>query len=130
MKFAYKNLYPGQVRPIIPISIYTPDNEVGYFAMVDSGADINLFPAELGEFLGLDIESGTEKTVAGIVQGESRPYYLHAIEIEVGDHRFTTQAGFMPDLSKNGYGLLGQHGFFDQFERIVFKKKEDVIEII
>lgn len=129
MKFKYKKLSSGQVRPIIPISIHTKDSEVGYYAMVDSGADLNIFPGELGEFLGLEVEKGKKQVVAGVVQGEQRPYYIHNVEIEVGGWRYLVPVGFMPDLSRNGYGLLGQHGFFDQFKSVTFKKQKDILEI-
>ena len=64
MKFRYKKLSTGHVRPIIPISIHTANNEVGYYALVDSGADLNIFPGELGEFLGLPVPKGEKKMVA------------------------------------------------------------------
>ena len=38
-------------------------------------------------------------------------------------------AGFMPDFSKSGHGLLGRNGFFDQFSFVKFKILANVIEI-
>lgn len=130
MRFKYKQLSNGQSRPLIPISIHTTDNEVGYYALVDSGADLNLFPGELGEFLGLTVPAGEKHWVAGVVHGEKRPYYLHEVAIVVGEQRYTTTVGFMPDLSRSGYGLLGQRGFFDQFKSVTFRKQQDILEIL
>ena len=40
-----------------------------------------------------------------------------------------TTAGFMPDFSKSGYGLLGRTGFFNTFTFVKFKDADDVLEI-
>jgi hypothetical protein len=39
-----------------------------------------------------------------------------------------TTAGFMPDSSKGGYGLLGRDGFFNEFNFAKFKDAEHVPE--
>ena len=47
-------------RPVIPIIIKNPVNgrTIGYEALIDSGADFNILPAEVGEIIGLDIKNG------------------------------------------------------------------------
>ena len=86
MKFEYKRLSSGVSRPIIPISVRNPDTRkaVRYFALVDSGADNCILGAEIGELIGLTIEDGKPSTISGVVAGQSRPYYIHEVEIEVG----------------------------------------------
>jgi hypothetical protein len=42
---------------------------------------------------------------------ERRPMYFHNVEISVGGNVHPIRAAFMPDLSTNGHGLLGQNGF-------------------
>lgn len=58
MKFKYKKLAPGLIRPIIPITLHYHNQSVTYEALVDSGADMSMFPAQIGELLGIDIKSG------------------------------------------------------------------------
>lgn len=58
----------------------------------------------------------------------SRTYYLHDVEIEVGGWWKKTTVGFMPELSKNGHGFVGRHGFFDRFSFVKFEQPKTVIE--
>ncbi|OHA15357.1 MAG: hypothetical protein A2825_03155 [Candidatus Taylorbacteria bacterium RIFCSPHIGHO2_01_FULL_43_120] len=111
MKFPYKKLSTGHVRPIIPVSISYSDKSVGYFAMVDSGADICIFPSEIGEIIGIDIQNGRKGYVGGITEGEKQPYFIHDVTIDVGGWKYDIEAAFMPTLSKLGHGVLGQIGF-------------------
>ena len=141
MQFSYKR-YPNPngidiTRPVIPITLRNPRAPralwIGYEALLDSGSDRCIFPAELAELLGVDLADSTKTLyVAGVVAGERRPIYLHPIEIEVGGRDgpvFEVLAGFMPDFSKSGHGLLGRNGFFDQFSFVKFKNLANVIEI-
>jgi len=131
MKFAYKQFASGIERPIIPIIIRNPVNQqsVRYQALVDSGADQCIFSGEIGELIGLDITAGTEHTVSGVVAGQTRPYYMHDVEIEVGGRRRPATVGFMPDLAPNGHGLLGQAGFFDLFSFVKFERPKGTVEL-
>jgi len=87
-----------------------------YFALIDSGADVNLFHAELAPLLGLDLTAGERREVGGVVEAERRTYYVHKISLHVGGWKHdNVGVGFMPDLSKSGHGLLGQHGFFNLY---------------
>jgi len=66
MKFEYKRFRvadsPDFTRPIIPILIRNPRDPssaaIGYEALVDSGADYCVFPAEVAELLDIDIMAG------------------------------------------------------------------------
>jgi aspartyl protease len=131
MKFAYKQFASGIERPIIPIIVRNPATEqsVRYLALVDSGADQCVFAGEIGELIGLDVTAGTEHTVSGVVAGQTRPYYLHDVEIEVGGRCRPATVGFMPDLAPNGHGLLGQTGFFDLFSFVKFERPKGTIEL-
>jgi hypothetical protein len=40
--------------------------KVGYWALIDSGADYSIFHADIGEILELDIRSGKKETFGGI----------------------------------------------------------------
>jgi len=131
MKFAYKRFANGVERPIIPVRIWNPatGQSARYLALVDSGADVCIFAAELGELIGLNVVGGTERRVSGVVAGETRPYYLHEVDLQVGPLRRRSSIGFMPDLAANGHGLLGQTGFFDLFSFVKFERINGVIEL-
>jgi hypothetical protein len=112
MRFEYKRyrreLGADIERPVIAIVLRnvrdTTAPVIAYEALIDSGSDRNIFPAELAELLGIEL-TGTDSVhhVGGVVAGESRPIYFHPVEIEVGGlggPTVMTSVGFMPDLSK------------------------------
>jgi hypothetical protein len=114
--FPYTRFRNGIKRPIIRIAIGHKGKELPYYVLVDSGADMNLFHGELAELLGLDLKAGEKQFAGGIVEGDRREYYLHRITLKIGGWaHHNVKVGFMPSLSKNGHGLLGQYGFFDLY---------------
>lgn len=115
MKFKYKS-YGQTLRPVIPVKLKKGSDEIGYEVLVDSGADLCLFHAEIGEALGVDVKSGKQYEVFG-VGGKCSIYYLHKIIIEIGGWPYEIEAGFMPSVAGNvrQYGIVGQKGFFDIF---------------
>jgi hypothetical protein len=141
MRFDYKRYRQEHgadiQRPVIEIVLRnlrdTTAPAIAYEALVDSGSDRNIFPAELAELLGINLtEAGTVRYVGGVVAGERRPVYFHPVEIELGGlggPHFWTMVGFMPQFSKHGYGLLGRKGFFDEFTFVKFKDAEHFLEI-
>jgi len=139
MRFDYKRYQQAAdiQRPVIEIVLRNLRNPlstaIAYEALVDSGSDRNIFPAEIADLLGIELTS-TENVryVGGVVAGERRPVYFHPIEIQVGGlggPAFMTSAGFMPEFSKGGHGLLGRTGFFNQFTFVKFRDAEHVLEI-
>lgn len=115
MKFAYKKITSDVLRPIIPIEIGYKDFFVGYEVLVDSGADLCIFDAEIGELLGIDIKKGERQEVHGITAGPEF-YYLHPVSIKVGGWVYNIKAGFLPSMgSRYNHGIVGQKGFFDIF---------------
>lgn len=103
------------LRPIIPVEICVGSQSVNYAALMDSGADFCIFDAEIGEYLGLDIESGTKEIFGGIQEGGIAYGFLHEVILKVGGWDYRTIVGFSYDIAKYGYGILGQKGFFDIF---------------
>ncbi len=62
MKFPYQQRH-GRFLPIIPIKLKSVSGEwITFDAFVDSGASYSIFTAEIGEILGLDIESLPSRT--------------------------------------------------------------------
>jgi hypothetical protein len=139
MGFEYKRylLPDGETigRPVIPILIRNPRNNeaIEYEALVDSGADRRVFPSEIGEMLGIDIGAGEQQYVSGVIEGERRPMYFHPVEITPGGYSASRilrlVAGFMPDLSDCGHGLLGQNGFLDDVSFVKFRTRTGILEL-
>ena len=127
MKFRYKK-YGQVLRPVIEIRVRgKKDESVRYEVLVDSGADLCLFDAEIGEAVGIKVADGKPREVFG-VGGKASLYYLHTITIEVGGWPYKIEAGFMPQVAGRAmpYGLVGQRGFFDAFVVKFDLHKEEV----
>ena len=108
--FGRKKIY----RPIIPVLIEYGGKKIGYEALLDSGADWNLFPAVLGEIIGIDIEKGKKLAFGGIGGGEFTAYF-HEVTLRVGGWPAKILCGFSGDIPQKSSGVLGHFGFFDHF---------------
>lgn len=137
MKFKYKKFkispspaFPERnnlLRPIIPIIISYNDRKIGYEALIDSGADICIFHAEVGEFLGIPILEAPKEKFGGII-GREAVAHIRKVDVIIGGNLFSSiPIGFSYDLAPHGYGILGQHGFFDIF-KVIFKERADRIK--
>lgn len=80
-------------------------------AIIDSGASICQFQAQIGEALGFDVKKGIESELLGIA-GLSK-IYLHDAGIYLPGGIVTAKVAFSYDLPI--LGLLGMSGFFDAF---------------
>ena len=131
MQFPYKKFKLADrtelLKPIIPIGLLFNGKRIRHEALIDSGADFNIFNAEIGELLGINIRSGKEIKFSGIA-GNPFEVYLHNLTLEVGGWRYKIMAGFSYEISPYGFGILGQKGFFDLF-RIKFIFSKGIIEI-
>ena len=128
MKFKYKKVAPGIIRPIIPIELKVK-NTISHEVLVDSGADRCIFDAQIGEILGLKVKAGRKEHVIGVT-GNEEPLYLHRINIGVGGNYYNTEVGFMYGfyLNQLGHGIVGQSGFFNNFV-VVFDYRKQVVEL-
>ena len=128
MKFRYAK-YDQTLRPVIPVKLKNGDNEIGYEVLVDSGADMCLFDAEIGEAIGIDIKKGKAREVFG-VGGKASIYYWHKVTIVVGGWEYKIDAGFMPSVAGRiiPYGIVGQLGFFEFF-KVIFDRIGEEIEL-
>ena len=127
MKFRCKKIAPRVLRPVIPIELQHQGNSVRYEVLVDSGADICMVPAELGELLGISLRKGKKGIVGGITGG-GQEYFVHEITIRVGGWAQSVEIGFMPSMPPVGYGVVGQKGFFDLW-KVIFDGRRGEVEI-
>ena len=115
MKFRYKNYGQGILRPVIPIEVIFNNKSVGYEVLIDSGSDLNIFSSEIAELLEIDFAKDNKGEVSGIT-GESKQFYFHNLDIKVGGNLYKDlRVGFLEDIGKYAYGVVGQKGFFDIF---------------
>lgn len=114
-------------RPLIPIRL-AYKHSFGKFpvnCLLDSGADKNLFPAQWGEAVGIEIKSGEIITHYGIGSKDIK-CFRHKATLFIGAYKFETEADFSFEQS---FPLLGRDGFFRYFKRITFHEKEHLIEL-
>ena len=137
MKFPYLKLLLPQrseffgsslLKPIIPIRIYFGEKELKYAALIDSGADFCIFDAEIGTYLGINIDTGRQEVFGGIQERGGASAFLHEIIINIGGWDYSTTVGFSSDIAKHGFGILGQKGFFDMFA-VKFDYAKEEIEL-
>lgn len=114
------------LRPLVDIQVnYRHGQMVGLTALVDSGSDYNLFPADICRVLGMSLKKGLLIRIKGI--GDAPPieaYRHYGIKIFFESLTIETFADF--SLAHN-QTILGQKGFFDQFEGIELKRPEEKI---
>ena len=115
MKFRYAR-YGKTLRPVIPITLKSNNQKINYEVLVDSGADLCIFDAEIGRAIGIEVEKGERKEVFGI-GGKASIYFLCPVQIEVGGWLYDIKAGFMTQVAGHmfQYGVVGQLGFFENF---------------
>lgn len=115
----------GEVaRPIIYLLLnYKHGKLLGPMgAIIDSGADYNLFPAVVAEILGINLKKGIEKVNEGIGGKRVKTYRHSGIKMFVEGYSFDTSIDFGKEIS---VPLLGQQGFFDKFRTITFNRQRE-----
>lgn len=126
IKFRYKYIKIGlYYRPIISVVIRHNNISSNYMALLDSGADFNIFHSDLAHIFGIDLSKLKTITFGGINKGSKGVGYLSAITIGVENYLFDTSVIFCDSISPNGYGIVGQNGFFNKFKiRFDYKGKD------
>ena len=109
-------------RPFIPIRLSYAHKmlKFPFNALLDSGADNNLFPAELCEHLGIKLKNKNYQKHIGI-GSQGLDAYRHQVTIWVGSYHFQTNIDFAIGQQMP---LLGRLGFFKFFKQIIFNERE------
>lgn len=129
-QFPYKKIQTKDLTkslPVIPVEIYHNDQLVIYEALIDSGADLCIFPGDLVEALGIDLKDGKEMEFGGIT-GTPAKGYVHGVELRIRGDKYKTACVFSDEIADYGYGILGHLGFFDHF-RVKFEYDIKNIEL-
>lgn len=136
MKFRYQKLplqgahLPWTARPLIPVSLHSEKGSLPapYYALLDSGADTILLPAEFAAHLGIeDLTTGRRGAAIGVA-GQRAVLYYHEVQLQiVGDPtRLDVEAGFSAEVY---IPLLGR-SFFAHFRKVVFMETKERVELV
>ncbi|MGB6691633.1 MAG: hypothetical protein WBE76_27665 [Terracidiphilus sp.] len=114
------NPFPGGQTALRPITVAvlttSAGNRLRCLVCLDSGADSCVLPSSFAPVLGLDLLSMKRNFTAGI-GSSANPTAYETIVIDLGNGIcFSSYVGFTPGLNALGIGLLGQAGFFEQFD--------------
>lgn len=116
-------------RPIIPITLKFNKIELNYLALLDSGADFNIFHADIAKLLKIDLTKLKNPVkFSGIKQGAEGKGYFLSIDVGIKNNFKNTTVVFSSDISENGYGILGQQGFFNNY-KVSFNYASRVIQV-
>jgi len=80
--------------------------------LVDSGASLSIFRAEVADLVGIDIESGRRTLLTGV--GGRIVGYVHELELIVAGVAFPWQVAFSRELQVS-LSLLGRQDCFQHF---------------
>lgn len=121
----------GQERPIVAVTVSVPgQHPVLFDALVDTGADISLFPQSVADRLGLDLSQQPDVIVFAAIGGQCQ-YRLHEVELELrrspDTFRWKGSVGFVG--REMSYAILGTRGFF-QFFDLNYSNSRQTIDII
>jgi len=124
LKFDYIQLGKHK-RPIILVQLGFAGKAVNTPALIDSGADFNLFNIGIAETLGIKLNKQKPIVFGGV--GNKNIHlegYMAVVNLKVfnkGENiNFETPIIFTEQLPENGHALLGETGFFDHLEEVDF----------
>jgi len=109
----------GQVawRPFAQAAICRPGSsqQLRCIVCLDTGADSCLFPTAFATHLGIDLITLKNNVTGGVGSSGNVTYYAD-LEIALGSGiHFKSYVGFTDAMDRQGFGLLGQAGFFEYY---------------
>jgi hypothetical protein len=105
------NYDAGQPSITVPVTLSVGQAQVDCDAKVDTGSSNCIFARNLGEELGLDIETGL-RLLIGTVTG-TFVAYLHEVSLSLASFEFGGLVGFAEDKEFRR-NVLGRRGFIEQ----------------
>ncbi len=101
-------------RPIIPVILIYQKKFVQFEALIDSGADYNIFHGDIAVYLGMKLNKGARRNISGISGGEIKGYE-HRLTLKIEPCAYKTKVVFSNQIPSNSLAVLGNKGFFDKF---------------
>lgn len=128
MIFPYWEVQRGdQTRrlPLVPLRVRGTSEVLDVLALVDSGAEHNVFGLDVAKRLQIPVEDGDPVTIVGI-GGVPVSGRLVRVKLQLGRHQWTAPAIF--SAAANEHAILGQVGFF-AFFTATFRYQEHEMNI-
>lgn len=127
-------------RPIVSLLLKKGGGFLIVYAVVDSGADVCVFPASVARDLEISLPNDKCSSFSGSgdvhqtawfeeIQVTLLPMEGQGIDPNQEPLTFPLYAGFCETLEHVGMGLLGQQGFFSRF-KVTFCNEQDYFEIL
>ena len=113
-KFKYVKI-GNYFRPLIGVTLRNGSQSMNYIALVDSGADFNLFHTDIASLLGIDLSNIKQIDLYGVNDKKPLRGYPAGVEIGINGSFYSSMVVFSPDIVANSLALMGQAGFFDRF---------------
>ena len=110
-EFIYERI-GEKLYPIIPMLVGFEKNWIPVSALVDSGAAISIFNADVGRALCIDVESGRKMEISGI-SGKVFAF-VHKVKLNVGEKEFEAEVAFTDELAVP-INLFGRKDAFENF---------------
>lgn len=111
--------------PFVNVHMHGPGGSRETSALVDSGAEHNVFGLEVAERLGISLDGASPVIVVG-AGGHELDGFLTTVDLQLGPHRWTARTIFS-DAGKRR-GILGQIGFF-AFFTVAFRYDKRELDI-
>lgn len=117
--------HDSQFFPAIPLHIISSKEKFYTAALIDSGAVVSIFKADIAHQLGIEIEKGQEIILGG-VGGRIKGYH-HKIKVQIGRKILEIPVVFSHEYLVS-FNLLGRDTFFENFV-ITFDEKNQKIKL-
>ena len=100
-------------------------------SIIDSGAGDCVFPAEIGEKIGIGSHDGRPVSSIGIGGSEVIRCKRVKVWTLIENHawHFDCEAGFSKGLNRVGWGILGRTEFFSLFQEVVFDQSKKLLRL-
>lgn len=112
IEYPYKRIKDSSL-PLIPVILSKSDGTQlpPVLALVDSGASISLFDADMAALLGIDIPTGNYVHLGGIKDGVDA--YVHLVNCTVGWFNCDCRIAFSEEFTTD-FQILGRLDFFEK----------------
>jgi hypothetical protein len=116
----------GWRSPLIPLGIGVQGRWQRVEAYVDSGAFYSVFKPDFALALGLEWQHG-ERVSVQVGDGSFIPVYLHTMDIQLQQYRFSGRIGFSDRLGIR-FNLIGCVPLFERFI-ICFDDRQGMVQL-
>jgi hypothetical protein len=116
----------GRRSPLIPLGLGYQDRWQRVQAYVDSGAFYSVFKTDFALALGLEWHHG-DRVYVQVGYGGFIPVYLHRVELQLRQYRFSGHIGFSDHLGVR-FNLIGRVPLFEEFV-ICFDDRQGIVRL-